>query len=90
MLPKPEQTEEDKLKPDNWRHITLTNAIYKILLELYREGFKMFINEKRMKTKAVEADKQKGFLWWIQCYYDQIDKVQLLLPYANIYINPFI
>jgi hypothetical protein len=30
MLPKPLQNEEEKLKPENWRLITLTNAMYRI------------------------------------------------------------
>jgi hypothetical protein len=30
ILPKPVKNEQEKSKPENWRPITLTNAMYKI------------------------------------------------------------
>jgi hypothetical protein len=84
MLPNPVQNEEEKLKPEKWRPIILTNAMYRIAFGIIARWFQDLHKERTDdEEKGIVADEQKGFLRIIQDYNDGIAKIQFFLAHAK-------
>jgi hypothetical protein len=72
------------LKPENWRLITLTNAMYRITFVILAWWFQDLHKERTDdEKKGIVADEQKGFLRGIQGSTDHIAKIQFLLAHAK-------
>jgi hypothetical protein len=61
MLPKPFSGEEKNL-PGNWRPITLTNIMYRIIFDRFADYFQTFHKGKSKKGDGIVCREQKGFI----------------------------